>query len=131
MTDATTSAVMTDDRRGSDQPRVEAPPVTAQLKKAGWYLLLTVLALVILYPLYMSLMRALSDPAAYARAGNPPWPVNAEWDVFSRAWNGGNLSVATFWSFAMSVVITVTQVITAVLAAYAFVFLRFPLKRLL
>ena len=91
MTDATTSAVMTDDRRGSDQPIVEAPPVTAQLKKAGWYLLLTVLALVILYPLYMSLMRALSDPAAYARAGNPPWPVNAEWDVFSRAWNGGNL----------------------------------------
>ncbi|MBP7595321.1 MAG: carbohydrate ABC transporter permease, partial [Candidatus Microthrix sp.] len=72
-----------------------------------------------------------SDPAAYARAGNPPWPVEAEWDVFSRAWNGGNLSAATFWSFAMSAVITVTQVITAVLAAYAFVFLRFPLKKLL
>ena len=60
------------------------------------------LALVILYPLYMSVMRALSDPAAYARAGNPPWPVEAEWDVFSRAWNGGSLSAAT-WPAVLTV----------------------------
>ncbi|MEZ5380220.1 MAG: carbohydrate ABC transporter permease [Microthrixaceae bacterium] len=115
------------------EARIDTPgrPVAQQFKALGWYVLLTVLALIILYPLYMSLMRALSDPAAYARAGNPPWPVEAEWDVFSKAWNGGNLSAATFWSFAMSAVITITQVVTAVLSAYAFVFLRFPFKRLL
>ena len=132
---ATVGTGFTSARSGVIDPSGPAPvvaaPAGAQLKKLGWYLFLTVLALVILYPLYMSVMRALSDPAAYARAGNPPWPVEAEWDVFSRAWNGGSLSAATFWSFAMSAVITVTQVITAVLAAYAFVFLRFPLKKLL
>ena len=113
---ATTGTGFTSARSGVVAPSGPAPvvaaPAGAQLKKFGWYVFLPVLALIILYPLYMSLMRALSDPAAYARAGNPPWPVEAEWDVFSRAWNGGNLSAATFWSFAMSAVITVTQVST-------------------
>lgn len=115
------------------EARIDTParPISHQLKTVGWYVLLSALAFVVLYPLYMTGMRAVSDPAAYARAGNPPWPVQADWGVFSRAWNSGNLSAATFWSFAMSIVITVAQVITAVLSAYAFVFLRFPFRRLL
>lgn len=115
----------------SDSDVVTPPkPAGRYFAMAGWYVLLGAMALVVLFPIYMSLVRALSSPVDYAQAGNPLYPVAVQWDVFSKAWTSGDMAQATAWSFAMSIVITVGQVITSVMAAYAFVFLRFPLRRL-
>jgi sn-glycerol 3-phosphate transport system permease protein len=52
-------------------------------------------------------------------------------DVWAKGWALGHLGPALGRSFTMAVLITVLQVLTSLLAAYAFAFLRFPLKRLL
>jgi sn-glycerol 3-phosphate transport system permease protein len=99
------------------------------VKNLGWYLLLTALSLIVLFPIWMVLMRALSQPISYLSAGQPPRPVDPEWDVFQRAFTQGNLGRRLTTSAVMTVIITVAQVATAVLAAYAFAFLRFPFRR--
>jgi sn-glycerol 3-phosphate transport system permease protein len=120
-TGPTLGAATTDTRRPGHKRRL--------LKNLAWYLLLTALSLVVLFPVWMILMRALSQPISYLSAGQPPRPVDPEWDVFSRAFTQGNLGRRLTTSAVVTVIITVAQVSTAVLAAYAFAFLRFPFRR--
>lgn len=104
------------------------------ITNAAWYLVLTLLAVIVLFPLYMTLVRAVSDPAAYTQRlkdGVPLLPVKTDWGVFREVVNTGHLWRAAWNSIVMSVTITLAQVITSVLAAYAFTFLRFPLKKTL
>ncbi len=51
--------------------------------------------------------------------------------VWTLAWSRYDLGPAMGRSFVMAILITVLQVATAIMAAYAFVFLRFPFKRIL
>jgi sn-glycerol 3-phosphate transport system permease protein len=51
--------------------------------------------------------------------------------VWSRGWDQGDLGPAMWRSFTITVLITVAQVVTSILAAYAFAFLRFPGKTLI
>lgn len=101
------------------------------LKNAGWYLLLMVLAMLVLFPIYITIVRALSTPVSYANANSPLYPVDIQWNVFWTAFTSRGLSHALVLSTAMTVVITVAQVITSILAAYAFTFLKFPFRRTL
>ncbi len=98
-------------------------------KNVGWYLLLSALSLIVLFPIWMILMRALSQPIAYITAGQPPRPVDPEWDVFGRAFTQGDLGRKLMTSAVVTAIIAVAQVTTSVLAAYAFAFLRFPFRR--
>src|SRR5918995_3185909 len=50
--------------------------------------------------------------------------------VWNRGWDQGDLGPAMVRSFTVASLITVAQVVTSVLAAYAFAFLRFPAKPL-
>ena len=50
--------------------------------------------------------------------------------IWNSAWNAGNIGDAMTRSVVITVLITSAQVVTAILAAYAFAFLRFPLKTL-
>ena len=102
---------------------------TRMTKDLGWYVLLSLLSLVVLFPVWMILMRALSQPISYLTAGQPARPVNPEWDVFSRAFTQGDLGRKLLTSAGVTVIIATAQVITSVLAAYAFAFLRFPFRR--
>jgi sn-glycerol 3-phosphate transport system permease protein len=52
-------------------------------------------------------------------------------EVWTSTWQQYRLGPTMLRSLVMTVVITALQVTTSILAAYAFVFLRFPLKRLL
>jgi sn-glycerol 3-phosphate transport system permease protein len=99
------------------------------LKDIGWYVLLGALALVVLFPVWMTLVRALSTPIAYIDAGQPIRPVDIQWDVFRRAWDDGDLARKFGITTVVTLIITVSQVVTSVLAAYAFAFLRFPFKK--
>ena len=103
----------------------------ASWKKGIWYVGLTLLSIVVLFPIYMTLVRALSTPAVYVREGQPLYPVSVEWNVWSRAWDLGNLDQKMIVSAVVTLIIVAGQLITSTLAAYAFAFLQFPLKRVL
>ncbi len=51
--------------------------------------------------------------------------------VWTQAWSSARLGPAMARSMVMTLSITLAQVVTAVLAAYAFAFMRFPFKRVL
>ncbi len=99
------------------------------LKDAGWYLFLGAVSMVVLFPVWMTLVRAVSAPLTYITEGQPPHPVDAEWDVFQRAFTEGNLGRHLTLSAIATVIITAGQLTTSILAAYAFAFFRFPFRR--
>jgi sn-glycerol 3-phosphate transport system permease protein len=99
-------------------------------KRLGWYLGLSALSVVVLFPIYMTLVRALSTPRSYLRQGHPLTPVDVQWDVFARAWTEGDLGRRFLVSAVVTLAVAVAQLVTSVLAAYAFTFLRFPGRRL-
>lgn len=94
-------------------------------KKSLWYVALTVLSVLVLFPVYMTVVRALSEPAAYVQAGLPPYPVDIQWDIFRQAWIEGGLTSKVGLSLVVTAIIVTAQVTTAILAAYAFAFLDF------
>ncbi len=117
----------TDDSRST--PATQAPQ---WLRNAGWYLVLGLLAIVILFPVWMTLVRALSNPISWSfDRGQPPYPVDIEWDVFSRAFNEAGFGRQLLISFAATVIIVGGQLFTSVLAAYAFAFVDFAFKRVM
>lgn len=103
----------------------------ATLSNAITYLVLTALSLVVLFPIYMLIVRALSSPLRYIAAGQPLYPVATEWDIFSRAFSQAELGQSMLLSFIVTMVIVLAQLLTSVLAAYAFAFLEFPGKSIM
>ena len=95
------------------------------------YLVLSLLSLLVLFPIYMLVLRALSSPLRYIAAGQPLYPVEVQWDVFTRAFTEANLGRAMFLSLVVTLVIVLAQLFTSTLAAYAFAFLEFPGKTLM
>lgn len=100
------------------------------LKSIGWYALLITLSVVVLFPVYMTIVRAVSTPVQYINAGLPFHPVDFQPGAFADAWTEGQLGDRMWLSFWVTLIITAAQLVTSVLAAYAFAFLQFPLKRL-
>jgi sn-glycerol 3-phosphate transport system permease protein len=98
---------------------------------AVWYALMTLVSFVVLFPVWMTIVRALSLPIPYLRSGLPPYPVMIQWAVFGDAWSEGALSRAFLVSVAVTLVIATGQLLTSVLAAYSFAFLRYPGKQVL
>ena len=109
---------------GSDAP-------VARWKPWAWYGALSALAMLVLFPVYMTVIRALSQPASYFREGQPLVPVDVQWDVWRRALDEGQLGGKFWTSTVVTVVIVAAQLVTSLLAAYAFTFLSFPGRRAL
>jgi sn-glycerol 3-phosphate transport system permease protein len=63
----------------------------------------------------------------------PPklFPTDPQWSSYADAWNSGHMSTYMVNSAIVTVIITLGQVFTAILAGYAFAFLEFPFKRTL
>ena len=99
-------------------------------KDIGWYVFLSILSLFVLFPVWMTLVRALSTPVAYVNEGLPLYPVDIQWNIFSRAFSEGELGRRMWLSAIVTVIIAAAQLVTSILCAYAFAFLRFPFKRL-
>lgn len=93
-------------------------------RKFGRYLLLTFMALVVLFPIYVMIVGALKPGNKVLE--HPLLPSNITFKTLSDAWDSGHLGRALWNSTVVSVVVTLAQVVTSVLAAYAFVFLKFP-----
>lgn len=124
-----TAGVITD-APSTAPAKAPAPQPRHRAAVVGWYLTLTALAVVVLFPVYMLILRAISSPLAYLQEGQPLHLVSPEWDVFARAWSDAGLARAMALSTIVTLLIVGAQLITSVLAAYAFAFLEFPLKRL-
>jgi len=101
------------------------------LRLAGRYVVLTALAAVVLFPVYMTVVGSLLRPEVIARRPPTFFPTHPMWNGYSEAWSSGHLGQYLRNSAAQTAIITSGQVVTAVLAGYAFAFLEFPAKRLL
>ncbi len=95
------------------------------------YALLTVGAVVVLFPLYMAAVNSLLSPSQIAHQPPPFFPLHPQWGSYRRAWTEGDLGIYLRNSAIQTSVIVVGQVVTSVLAGYAFAFLEFPFKRTL
>jgi sn-glycerol 3-phosphate transport system permease protein len=93
------------------------------------YVLLTVLAIIVLLPIYMTLVNSLLSPIRLVAKPPALFPRDPKFSNYTTAWNEGHLALYLRNSFIVTILITIGQVVTATLAAYAFAFLDFPLKR--
>jgi sn-glycerol 3-phosphate transport system permease protein len=91
---------------------------------AGRYTLLIALTIVVLFPIWVMLVGALKPGNKVLQ--DPLLPTHVTLDTLREAWRDGNLGRALVNSTIVALIVTVAQVVTAVLSAYAFAFLRFP-----
>ena len=99
--------------------------------KVARYALLTFLAFVVLFPIYITIVNSLLVPSEITAQPPKFFPTDPQWSSYSKAWEAGHMGEYLKNSFIVTIAITVGQVVTAILAGYAFAFLRFPLKRTL
>ena len=106
-------------RRGAefDAPTGGGGPVVTAL--------LAVVSFVVLFPIYTTVIAALQAGATRSSTTRS-CPTPFTFDVIVDAWTTGHLGRYLFNSFVVAVIVTVAQVTSAVLAAYAFAFLDFP-----
>jgi sn-glycerol 3-phosphate transport system permease protein len=102
-----------------------------RLRTIGSYTLLTAGAVVILFPVYVTIVNSLLPLNELVHQPPPLFPTNPQWHNYSAAWNGGQVSKYMATSAIMTAIIVLGQLVTSVLAAYAFAFLTFPFKRTL
>ena len=79
----------------------------------------------------MTIVNSLLPPSDLVHQPPPLFPTNPQWHDYSAAWNAGQMSKYVATSAIMTAIIVVGQLVTSVLAAYAFAFLTFPFKRTL
>jgi sn-glycerol 3-phosphate transport system permease protein len=103
--------------------------VRSPARRFGRYVLLVVATVVVLLPIYVTLIGALKPGEELLDYPRSLLPVDLTFDVFRDAWNLGDLDRYLVNSTIMSVGIMAGQIVTSVLAAYAFTFLDFPLRR--
>ncbi|MGH9296523.1 MAG: carbohydrate ABC transporter permease, partial [Acidimicrobiales bacterium] len=93
------------------------------------YAVLVVVAVVVLFPIYITVVNALLSGPTIARRPPTLFPLHPLWSSFRLAWDGGHLSSYLANSAIVGIVTTAAEIATSILAAYAFAFLEFPLKR--
>ncbi len=106
-------------------------PRTGPWRRVGRYGILCVLAVIVGFPVYITVVNALLTPQAIA--GRPPtlFPVDPHWGSFGQAFSDFHLGLYLRNSAIVTLTITVAELVTAVLAAYAFAFMTFPFRRTL
>src|SRR5215469_13449827 len=102
-----------------------------RLRTLGSYVMLTAFAIIILFPIYVTVVNSLLAPDQLVHQPPPLFPTNPQWGHYATAWTSGSMSKYMATSAIMTAIIVVGQLVTSILAAYAFAFLRFPFKRTL
>src|SRR5262245_5421212 len=109
----------------------ERDRVTPAVRVAARYAVLTLLALIILFPIYITVVNSLLKPDQIAARPPSLFPTDPQWSSYSKAWEQGHLGRYLLNSFVVTGIIVAAQLLTSIFAAYAFAFLEFPLKRTL
>ena len=97
----------------------------------GRYALLSVLAVMVLFPIYITVVNSLLNQDQITSSPSTLFPSTPQWHTYTDAWEDGHLGLYLKNSFIVTIVIVIGQLITATLSAYAFAFLNFPFKRTL
>jgi sn-glycerol 3-phosphate transport system permease protein len=114
---------MPTDRRYSDGRRVA--------RRIGRYLLLLLMAALVLFPIYVTVVDALLPSQKIGSRPPTLFPLNPVWSSFSIAFNEAHLGSYLRNSAIVTVSITAAELVTSILAGYAFAFMRFPLRSVL
>jgi len=91
---------------------------------AGRYGLLCMIAFVVLFPIYTTVIGAFKPPGALLDRPLVPGPFTL--DMFRQAWTDGHLGRYLLNSLVVAAIITIGQLVTSVLSGYAFSMLDFP-----
>lgn len=97
-------------------------------RKVGRYALLILLAVLVLFPIYATLMQALKSGPDAIDHPKSLLPIDLTFDTIRSAWRIGDLGRLLLNSVVVAVAVTFGVIITSLLAAYAFAFLDFPGK---
>lgn len=98
-------------------------------RKLGRYVLLTLLAAIVLFPIYVTVVGSLLRPEQLTTQPPTLIPDDPQWGSYGDAWSGGHFSTYLRNSAVVTAVITLGQLATSILAGYAFAMLSFPFKR--
>lgn len=96
--------------------------------EAVQYGALTIAAVIILAPVYITVVYSLQPVDKIFSYPPHLFVTDPQWSAYRRAFETGSLGRYLVNSFIVSAAITGGQVVTSVLAAYAFAFLRFPFR---
>lgn len=95
-------------------------------RKVGRYVLLIAIAAIVLFPIYAVLLQSLKSGRDSLDHPRSLLPVDLTLDTIRSAWTSGDLGRLMLNSLFVSGAVTLGVIVTSVLAAYAFAFLRFP-----
>ena len=130
---STVESEATRDEPEQVEPVVQQEGATGRDRAGRWrrFAVLTVAALVVIFPLYWMLVTALSPQADLVGSALHLWPSSPDLGNFSRAWNA--LPFATWYvnSLMIAVVAVLLTVGINLLAGFVFAKYRFPGRNLL
>src|SRR6266852_1389515 len=91
-----------------------------RLRIFGRYVALSVLAFVVLFPIYITIVNSLLQPSQIAAKSPTFFPTSPQWHTYSDAWSSGHLARYLANSAVVTVLVTAGQVAIATCAGYAF-----------
>jgi sn-glycerol 3-phosphate transport system permease protein len=95
------------------------------------YVLLVAMAVVILFPLYINVVDALLPSQKIGSRPPTLFPTHPLWGSFATAFSEAHMGLYLRNSAIVTISITAAEIVTSVLAGYAFAFIRFPLRGVL
>ncbi len=93
------------------------------------YVALTVCAVIIIFPLYIIFLDSMLSATDITRTPPVLFSVHLNFGIFATAWRVGGLGRALWNSVLQTTLIVVGQLVTSIMAAFAFAYLTFPFKR--
>jgi multiple sugar transport system permease protein len=97
--------------------------------KIAVYFLVTVAVLIVAFPLLWMIAAALKTQSEIIDPSASLWPAHPQWSNITDAWNTAPFGTFFLNTAVFSVVTTVGQIATGMLAGYAFAMFDFPGKR--
>jgi sn-glycerol 3-phosphate transport system permease protein len=91
--------------------------------------LLVAMAVVVGFPIYITLVNALLSSQQIGARPPTLFPTHPHWGTFATAFSQAHMGIYLRNSAIVTVAITGAQIVTAVLAGYAFAFVHFPFRR--
>ncbi len=108
-----------------------ASKIVRALVKAGTYLFLGLMALIVLFPFYWMIISSLKTLAEYRQAVPTFWPNQIIWTNYVDAFTTANLGDLFLHTLYVGVVSTLLSLVITVLSAFAFARLEFKGKELM
>src|SRR5271168_2607888 len=93
-------------------PAVHRKP-RRRLRTIGSYTLLTAGAVIVLFPIYVTIVNSLLPADQLVHQPPPLFPTDPQWHDYSAAWNGGQMSQYMATSAIMTAIIVAGQLVTS------------------